>query len=746
MSKQQGPAQVKSKFIGQPLDRVDGRLKVTGAAKYAAEFSAPNMAHAVLVQSTVTRGKVTKIDIEEAKRAAGVIDVLTHDNAPPAKRPSVPPGGQSQPLLFNEVVFSGQNVAVVIAETLEEAEHAAELVRIEYAAEPHEVNLEDQIDKAFLPGTGQRQPISKRGDVDAGLAQAAVKVDQVYKTPTEHHNPMEPHATLAIWSDDEHVTAYDATQGVSNSSRALSDVFGLEPKNAHVINPFVGGGFGCKGQAWPHLPIAALAAKAVKRPVKLALTRRQMFTSNGHRPETHQALTLGSSNVGRLSAIRAEMVNDTSRLESFVEPTGNDSALTYSCPNVSVRQQLVRLDIGAPTYMRAPGESSGSFSIETAMDELAIALNMDPIDLRLRNYAEKDERSDRPFSSKSLKECYRQAADAFGWSKRDPKVGSMREGRMLVGYGMATASYPANYWGASARATLHDDGSVLIQCGTQDLGTGTYTILTQVAADGLGIHPDKIRVEIGDTHLPPAPGSGGSNSAASTGSAVHNVSAALRDALVGLATSATGGPLNNVAPSDLVIESGRISSKKEPSKSITYVEILKAAGKKELQQEATAQAGRERGGTGTKGYTMQGFGAQFCEIHIDPDLGMMRVARWVGAFALGTVLNAKTLTSQLQGGIIWGIGMGLLEETFMDPVYGRYVNSNLAEYHVPVHKDAPPIQVILVPEEDDIVNPVGVKGAGEIGITGAAAAIGNAVYHATGKRIRELPITLDKIL
>jgi xanthine dehydrogenase YagR molybdenum-binding subunit len=748
-----GKASAEKLYVGTAMDRVDARLKVTGRAKYAGEFSAPKLAHGVLLQSTIARGKVKRIDSSEAEHLPGVLAVITHENLPKVSRPSVPPSGQSVPLLVDDILFSGQNIAVVIAETLEQAEYAAELLKVEYEPAKPSFDMEANLESAFIPGATGRQPVSHRGDSQSGLGQGAKSIDQIYRTPVEHHNPMEPHATVATWTDDQHVVAYDATQGVVNSSRAIAGQMELPTENVRIIDPFVGGGFGCKGQSWPHSAIAVMASKVVNRPVKIELTRRQMFTSNGHRPETRQALKIAADANAKLTGIEADMVNSTSRLDSFLEPTGGDSDMSYSCPNVSVKHRLVRLDEPAPTYMRAPGEASGSFSIETAMDELAASLKIDPIELRLRNYAGTDESKQRPFSSKSLKECYAQGAQAFGWDKRNPEIGSMKSGGMLVGYGMATATYPANFRQSSAKAIIGEDGQVTIQCATQDLGTGTYTILTQIACDALGVDPHQVHVHIGDTKLPPGPQSGGSQTAATAGSAVQNAAQTLRQTLVQLATSRTDTPLHNLAPTELIVSHGVVRSKADPSKSMSYPSILKIYGKKTVEESGSAGPGLERGPQGgqslptaPKGYTMQGFGAQFCEIHIDPDLRMLRVARWVGAFALGTTLNRKTLSSQLYGGIVFGIGMALLEETMRDQNYARFVNSNLAEYHVPVHKDIPDMQVIIVPEKDTLVNPLGVKGGGEIGITGVCAAIGNAIYHATGKRVREVPITLDKIL
>ncbi|CAN5700322.1 xanthine dehydrogenase family protein molybdopterin-binding subunit [soil metagenome] len=682
-------------IVGKPLHRVDGKLKVTGGARYAAEFPVANVAHAVLVQSHEPKGKITAIDATAAKAVPGVLTVITHENQGET--------GKS-PLLPDEIAYSGQTYAVVVAETLEAATHAAALVKLTLDAQPPQADYLKLLDTV----TGGRPP-QKRGDPDAGLAASAKRIDAVYTTPTEHHNPMEPHATVAVWENGG-VTVYDATQGVSGTAGTVAGRMGIDAKAVHVIDPFVGGGFGCKGNSWPHTSIAALAARQVGRPVKLALTRRQMFTSNGHRPPTHQQETFAAGMDGKLTAILHEGRCRAAQKDGFVESTGVAHPVLYACANLSVEDRPVHADMPPGTYMRAPGEASGTFGMETAMDELAYALGLDPLELRLRNYAETDPSNGKPWSSKSLRECYAQASERFGWSRRTPEPGSMKKDGMLVGMGMATATYPSNFWPANARATIDDTGKVLIQCGTQDLGTGTYTILTQIAAEALGIDPKVVRVEIGDSTLPQAPVSGGSCSAASAGSAVKLAAQALRAKLV---------------------EAGAGD----------YAATVKKSGAKTMSVEASAAPDLD-----SRKYSSHGFGAQFCEVHIDPDLRMVRVARWVGAFALGKILNEKTLRSQLYGGIVWGIGMGLLEETVVDPRYGRFLNSNLAEYHVPVNKDVPDIDVIMIPEEDLHFSPVGAKGAGEIGITGASAALGNAVYHATGKRVRDLPITLDKIL
>jgi xanthine dehydrogenase YagR molybdenum-binding subunit len=744
--------------IGKPIDRVDGRLKVTGGAKYAYEFAMPNQARAFILDATIGRGRIRSIDTRAAAKAPGVLAVITHENQPKEMaQPTNPPSGEAKGLLDPVIRYNGQHIAVVVAETSEQAEWAADLIKVEYDIEKPDAMFEQHLDTGFVPGTSNKKPTHKRGDFAAGVAQASKKVQQTYRTPVEHHNPMEPHATSAMWQGDM-LTVYDATQGVVQAASDFAQQFNIPPENVHLRDPFVGGGFGSKGQHWHHAPLTAMAAKVVGRPVRCEVTRRQMFWNNGHRPPTHVDVTLGANNDGKLTAQGHNHHNHTSRTDEFLEPTGSLMTHVYSCPNVNVEHRLVQVDVPSPTYQRAPGESSGSFSLETAMDELAYELGIDPLELRLRNYAEMDESSGGiPYSSKSLRQCYEQAAGRFGWSQRNPAVGSMTRDGMLVGYGMATASYPSNFNPSSAKAKMTDDGRVLVQIATQDLGTGTYTILTQIAAEGLGISPDLVRVEIADSKLPQSGTSGGSQTATSAGSSVMMVAQALRSQITKFATMDQNTPLWNLPDNEIAVNDGRVYAKADPSKAMTYVEILRRYNKKEADATAFVKSGIERGNQSGSpqaqtdpnkkgGNAFHGFGAQFCEVHIDPDLRMARVARWTAAFALGKILNEKTLRSQLQGGIVWGIGMGLLEETYLDGRYGRFVNSNLAEYHVPVNRDAPDIDIILVPEKDTLVSPLGAKGGGEIGIVGVAAAIGNAIYHATGKRVRDLPITLDKIL
>ena len=701
------------------MDRVDGRLKVTGGARYSAEFPAAGLAHAVIVQSTVARGRITRIDTSAAEKVPGVLRVLTHENAPrlPKLAPS-PPATRVLTLLQDaEVRYNGQPIALVIADTLEHATDAAHLVRATYSTSKPATSMKAAAASAYTPQASYgRKPDSATGDVAAALAAAEVKLEHTYTTPTESHNPMEPHATTAVW-DGDRLTVYDATQYVVGDRNTLAKIMGIPPENARTVSYFIGGGFGCKGSTWSHVPLAAMAARAVNRPVKLVLTRRQMFGPVGGRPQTEQTIALGAKRDGTLTAVRHESMSHTSRFEDWLEPAAMQTRMLYASPNIETKHRLVKLDLGTPTFQRAPGEATGTFAIESAMDELAIALGMDPVALRLKNYAEQDPESGKPWSSKSLRECYRVAGEKFGWSRRNTTPGALRDGDVLVGHGMATATYPTNRQKASASVRLTSDGSggvlALVQTATQDIGTGTYTVLTQVAADALGLAPGQVRVEIGDSRMPPSPVSGGSMTAASAGSAVHDVCAEARRRL-----SAQG--VTDVKSLAAYLD-------RQPERSLLVT--------------ADSAPGQEQGK-----YSMHAFGAVFVEARVDRELGEIRIPRVVAAYGAGRILNAKTARSQLQGGIVWGIGMALEEETLFDPRSARYVNADLAEYHVPVNADIGTLDVTFVDETDPYVNPIGVKGIGEIGITGVAAAIANAVYNATGVRVRDLPITLDKVM
>jgi xanthine dehydrogenase YagR molybdenum-binding subunit len=728
------------KTVGKPLDRVDGRLKVTGGARYSAEYPLDLLVHAVLVTSTIPTGSITALDTKAAEGAPGVLAVLS-PNQPP--KLALDPSKKQKPqdrfvhvLQTQQVDYQNQPVALVIADTLERATHAAALVKVQYRAGKARVSLKDELKGAYAP----KNMNGRTADSSTGKAseeKPAAEVDFTYVTPFEHHNPMEPHATTAFWEGDK-LTVYDATQGVFNERDRLAALFGLPAENVRVITRFIGGGFGCKGSTWAHTVLAVMAARAVSRPVKLVLRREQMFGPVGYRPHTQQRVQLQARQDGGLLLVRHDTVSTTSTFDEFPEPCGAVSRMLYQSEQILTSHRLVRLTMGTPTFMRAPGEASGTFALESALDELAVKLKMDPIELRLRNHADKDPETGHPFSSKSLKECYRQGAEKFGWSKRGAAPGSMKDGRTLIGWGMATATYPAHRSKASAQATLLPDGTARVVSGTQDLGTGAYTIFTQVAADALGLPPQKVKFDLGDTTLPKTPVSGGSQTTASVGSAVQRACSALRDKAIALALADQASPLHGLQAHQVQVDNGSLVSggKKED-----YAALLKRQGLAQLDAQADAEPGPEK-----DQYSMHSFGAQFAEVRVDPDLGEVRVSRWVGAFAAGAIMNAKTARSQMLGGITMGIGMALMEHSVVDARSGRFVTQDLADYHVPVNPDVPDIDVIFVPETDSLINDIGAKGVGEIGITGTSAAIANAVFHATGKRIRELPLTLDKLL
>jgi xanthine dehydrogenase YagR molybdenum-binding subunit len=740
--------------VGKPLSRVDGHAKVTGTATYSAEWQLPGLVHAVLVTAPKGPGKLAALDTAAAERAPGVVAVLTHHNARPhaaaASHPNAPAPKQGGPkpipdpalVLRDEVVrYAGQPVAVVVAKTLEQAQAAAARVVVTVAQQPPRTAMEPFMNLAYAPeAIFGDAPDHRRGDFEAGWAAGDVKLDLTYRTPAESHNPLEPHATTAVYQGGK-LTLYDATQYVYGVKRTLAGLTGLDPAQVRVVCRYVGGGFGSKGMQWPHVTCAALAAMKVGQPVKLVVERRQMFGLVGFRPRTHQRVRLAAKRDGTLTAVRHDGTNQTSRFGEFVEPVALQSRILYACPNLAVTHRLVQLDTQTPTFQRAPGEASGSIALECAMDELAWELGLDPLALRLKNYAHRDPDQDRPWSSKALEACYHEGARAFGWERRAPKPGATRDGHWLVGLGMATASYPTHRSGASAVVRLTPDGRARVQIATHDLGTGTYTILTQVAADALGLAPDSVTTELGDTDYPEAPVSGGSQSAASASNAVHVAALAVRDELARLAVADPASPLYGRAPDALAYADGRLFLAADPAHGEPHAAVLHRAGKPFLEAERKSVPGQEM-----EQYGMHAWGAQFAEVRVDPELGMVRVSRLAGAFAGGRILNPRTARSQLLGGMVMGLGMALLEEVARDPHQGRVVNGSLEGYMLPVHADVPEIEVILVPEEDPHVNPLGIKGLGELGIVGAGAAIANAVYHATGKRVRDFPLTVEKLL
>ena len=740
--------------VGSPRSRVDGPAKVTGDATYAAEFTSPDLAHAYIVESSIARGKITAIDTAAAEAVPGLVRIFTHENRPKTAWFSSkyqdmvgPPGEPFRPLASDEVQYSGQPIALVVAESFDVARHAASLVRVAYEQHPHETDLSRARHDSYEPPkkrSGIAPPPKPRGDAVKAFGEAPVRVSAEYSIATEHHNPMEPHATTVIWDGEGQITVHDKTQGVQNSQAYVASVFGLSSDDVRVVAPYVGGGFGAGLRPQHQLFLAVMASLALERSVRLELTRQQMF-SHVHRPETINTLSLGAGDDGRLHSIQHHAVAATSQFEDHQEVVVNWSGLLYPAKNVDLRYELAKLDTYSPGDMRAPGAPLGLFALESAMDELAVATGIDPVELRLRNYAERDDNDDVPFSSKELRACYREGAAQFGWSKRSARPGSMREGRELVGWGMASGVWEANMMKTSVRAVLGADGKLAISCATSDIGTGTYTILTQIAADALGLPMDQVSVALGDSSLPASPVQGGSWTAASAGSAVMAACQSLREKLVEQAGKIEGSALVAATIDDVAFADGKIVLRTNAAKAVSLADAVAAGGDHQVEAQESAGPGLV-GMMLPKSHSSYTHAAVFAEVRIDEDLGVLRVTRIVNAVAAGRILNPKTARSQIIGGVVWGIGMALHEETLTDHKLGRMMNHSLAEYHVPANADIHDIEVIFVEEHDDKASPIGVKGLGEIGIVGTAAAIANAVHHATGKRMRSLPITIDKIL
>ncbi len=730
--------------IGEPLTRVDGRAKVTGAAKYAAEFEVPHAAHAVMVTSTVASGRITRMDTTAAERSPGVVTIMTPANAPRLPnngRAAVnPPAGRVLQLLQDaEVHYNNQPIAVVVAETLNQALLAAALIDVRYQSTPPKLDFQAGFPAAHV-GKNKIPSMLSEGDVAQGFAAAEVTVDQIYTTPKQNHNPMEPHGTIASW-DGELLTLHDATQYIFGVKQTVAKTLGIPEDNVRVLCPYTGGGFGSKGSTWSHVVLAAMAAKVAKRPVKLVLERPQMFGPVGGRPETYQHIVLGAKRDGTLTAIRHDCYSHVSTVEDFVEPSSSQTRMLYAAPVITTSQKLVSLNVGTPTFQRAPGEATGTFALEIAMDELAVALNMDPVALRLKNYAEADPTSHKPFSSKHLRECYEQGAGRFGWSKRNPAPRSHREGNLLIGYGMATATYPANRSESQAAVRFEPNGRVTVLSGTQDLGTGTYTIMAQVAAAKLGLPITLVDAKLGDTRQPQGPVSGGSQTAASVTPAVQAAAEQAVLKLVTLEISNPGSPFYGALPEELDFKEGKLLRRSAPASGIPFTEIVGRNGGAAVEAKASAKPSQD-----VEEYSQHSWGAVFAEVAVDESLGMPHVRRLTAVYDVGTLLNEKTGKSQLIGGLVWAQSLALEEETHIDPTTGRPVNNNLAEYHMPVNLDIGALDVSALGTPDKNFEPLGGRGIGEIGITGASAAIANAIYHATGKRFRDAPITPDKLL
>ena len=738
-------------FVGTPQSRVDGRAKVTGAARYAGEFYTDGLLHGVVVSGAIARGRIAGLDIARAKAVPGVVEVFTHDNRmrtawrDAAFRDEVaPPGSPFRALYDDRIVYSGQPIALVVAESFEAARHAATLVRASYEAEEAHTDLFAARGSAYVPPkkrSGITPPPKPRGDAPGVLGESPIRVEGEYYQPAEFHNPMEPHATTVVWEGGGRITVHDKIQGVNNTKAYITSVFGLGKSDVRVLTPYVGGGFGSGLRPQYQLYLAVLAALQLERSVRVVLTRDQMF-SFGHRPETIQTVELGARQNGVINAIRHEAIAETSTFEDYQEVVVNWSGMIAQCDNVELDYRLVKLDRYTPSDMRAPGAPTGQFAFESALDELSYRLKIDPLELRLRNYAEADQNEGKDFTSKALREGYRLGAERFGWARRTPEPRSMQDGRELVGWGMASGAWDAKVMKTSASATLTSDGRLVVASSTADIGTGTYTILAQIAADALGLGMDAVTVRLGDTTLPPAPLQGGSWTAASSGAAVQAACHAVRAALLKHAGKAGGSRFARAGIDDVVFEGGHIALAADRAVRMSYAQAMAAAGVGEVAAEETIKPDASV----AKLYSSYTHSAVFAEVRVDESLGQLRVTRVVDAICAGRILNPKTARSQIIGGIVFGIGMATHEEALDDPKLGRFMNHNLAEYHVPVCADISGIEVIFVDEPDSRTSPLGVKGLGEIGICGTAAAIANAVFHATGKRVRDLPITLDKLL
>ncbi|GAB3573555.1 xanthine dehydrogenase family protein molybdopterin-binding subunit [Spirosoma luteolum] len=703
------------KQIGAPVSRIDGIAKVTGKATYSTDFPVKNIAYAVLFKSTIAAGTIRSIDSVAAEGAPGVLAVITHLNAP---KLNVNGGIRGGGLLQSpNIEFFGQHIGLVVAETFEQARHAAHLVTVTYDKKDAKVDFDKLAGSAVTPKDKDKAD-ARRGDVQAGLSQAAVKVEAVYSTPIEHHQPLEPHATIADWAGDK-VTLYNSSQIVNGAQTAAAATLNLKPEQVRIVTPYIGGGFGSKGGQWANLVLTAVAAKQVGRPVKLALTRQQMVNSVGLRQENKQTLRLGATRDGQLTALVHETTTHSAINNEFLEPCGDCSKVMYAVPNSLISYKVVPMNLILPTYTRGPGKSTGSFALESAMDELAYALNMDPIALRLKNEPDRDPSNGKPWSSRTVVQCLQVGAKAFGWEKRRAEPRQIEQGNYLIGYGVACGTYPAHQRPTSALVKLKKTGNEVqatVELAAADLGTGTYTILTQTAADGLGLPLNRVKVVIGDSDLPPAAGAVGSVGASSYANAVNDACQKLTD--------------------ELIARSGKQFFARPTARQLLLSDTIS-----EYQTRVDAKPLET-----ADDYSAHSFNANFAEVAVNKATGMVRVNRFLAVTGAGTILNAKTARSQIIGGNVWGIGMALTEESVTDPRWGNFVTRSFADYHIPANLDIGNLDAIFIEENDQRANKMGVKGLGEVGIVGVAAAVANAVFNATGKRVRELPITPDKLL
>jgi xanthine dehydrogenase YagR molybdenum-binding subunit len=739
--------------IGSTINRVDGLAKVTGQARYAAEYPVEGMLYGVVVSSAIAKGRVVSIDEATARAVPGVVEIITHGNRPDVawleysyREDAGPPGSSFRSLYDDKIMFSMQPVALVLADTFEAARYAASLVRVAYEAEPHNTDFNQALEEKFLPKRKRAtfHPPKSRGDAEKAFADAPLKVSEEYRMGPEHHNPMEMHATTVVWEGDGKITVHDKTQGSQNVQAYLAHVFGFSPKNVRVLNPYVGGGFGSGLRPQYNVYLATMAAKMLQRSVRVVLTRQQMF-SHTYRPDAVQNVQLGAAADGSLTSIINTATTSTSRFENNMEDVVIWGMMNYACENASGEYTIAPVDTYTSGDMRAPGAATGMTIFEMAIDEMAYIAKIDPLQFRLLNYSDIDQMNETPFTSKALREAYADGAAAFGWAKRSAEPRSMKDGRELVGWGVATGMWDAMFFKTSCSAKLSANGHLELASASSDIGTGTYTVMTQVAADTLGLTADQITARLGDSDMPTAPLQGGSWMAASTGAAVQLACQAVGAKLLKAAADVAGNPLGGATIEEVSFVDGHIVLKKDLSLRVSYMDAMRAAKLDSIEVEETASSGIG-GMISQMKKSRNTHSAVFVEVKVDEELGVVRVTRVVNAVAAGRIINPKTARSQILGGVVMGIGMALHEETFSDHRLGRFMNHSFAEYHVPVNADIHDIEVIFVEEPDPEVTPLGVKGLGEIGIVGTAAAVANAIYHATGKRVRSMPITIDKLL
>jgi xanthine dehydrogenase YagR molybdenum-binding subunit len=738
--------------IGDSISRVDGIKKVTGHAHYAAEHFPAGMLYGWIVSSAIAKGRIKDIDESRARAMPGVVDIVTHKNRPHMALLDMSygdqvdvPGSPFRPLYDDNILFSMQPIAVVVADTLENARDAAALLTVTYDAEAHNTDFGIAIADKYAPKKKRStfEAPKPRGDAGKGFANSPVQHQASYHSGVHHHNPIEMHGTTVEWNDGK-IIVHDKTQGPQNVQAYLSSLMGFAKKDVRVLNPYVGGAFGSGLRPQYQVVLATLAAKLLERSVRVTMTRSQMF-SHVHRPEADQQVSLGADKNGQMQAIINNATSATSKFEDYMEVIVNWGLMNYKCPNASAEYTLASIDTYTPGDMRAPGAATGMNLFEIAVDELAYAANVDPLQLRLLNYSDVDAMNDKPFTSKALREAFAEGAEKFGWARRSQAPGSMRDGNELVGWGVATGIWDAQFQKTAARATMTRDGKLEVASAASDIGTGTYTVMTQVAGDVLGLPLENITARLGDSDLPASPVEGGSWAAASTGAAVELACKSLADELYKYAGKVKGDPLAGAGRDEIAFVDGFIVVRANPVKRVSLLDAMAASGKDKLEVEETAKPGLLDMASQLQ-KARNTHSAIFVEVKVDEDLPIVRVTRVVCAVAAGRIINPKTARSQILGGVVMGIGMALHEETFSDHKLGRFMNHSLAEYHVPVNADIHDIEVIFVDEPDAEVTPLGVKGLGEIGIVGTAAAVANAIFHATGTRVRSLPVTVDKLL